>query len=350
MFLGAVVTAVAALLSTLKPRRRGSSSGGRRRKSRGRRIAKFLKKRRNNRSRPQRRRPKRRPSTTTTARPSAAVLPVPLSPSPSPAAPDVVNGEASSSDIERYVSTTLAVTLEPAFSDARGSSNTTDPDSTPLPLSPSSSVYVHASTSSSTEYDEEVDDAGNPSEATSSSKSVDMKCFETISGITGDSGYTDDSDSLIATTTSEGSKEEEQEEDCTGHQEEEQYVSENTTSSNDIDEETKALYSILDDKAITLESIERATTGTEASGTILVRNDYYIKSVGARHTTDDWTTYKDTFAQWLESVEGGKYDRFQFTVELPETGNYKMELTFFYDHLHWDNNFGNNHIVSSRML
>ena len=93
---------------------------------------------------------------------------------------------------------------------------------------------------------------------------------------------------------------------------------------------------------IALEEMKRTQDSREVFGTILVRNDCYEKEVGIRHSSNAWKTFEDTRAQWVETVEGGAFDRFEFSVDLPEESFY-MELAFHYYQM-WDNNNGHNYI------
>ena len=97
---------------------------------------------------------------------------------------------------------------------------------------------------------------------------------------------------------------------------------------------------------IALEDIRTTADGRTVMGLLLVRNDCYKKRVGARHSATGWANYQDTLAKWVESVEDGEFDRFEFRVEVPGGGgNYHMELAFFCNQ-YWDNNEGKNHVVS----
>ena len=89
--------------------------------------------------------------------------------------------------------------------------------------------------------------------------------------------------------------------------------------------------------------------GSAAVGILLVHNDCYHKWVGGCHSTTGWTSYQDTLAKWVESMEEGEFDRFEFHVEVPEQGSFNMELAFFCNQ-YWDNNDGQNHVVSGTML
>ena len=96
------------------------------------------------------------------------------------------------------------------------------------------------------------------------------------------------------------------------------------TAVNDHTDKEEMLYQQAMRCGIALEDIERTKDGTAAVGTILVRNECYAKNVGARYSTDHWASFQDTPAQWVEGVEGGEVDRFEFCVPLPE-GSYLMD-------------------------
>ena len=102
-------------------------------------------------------------------------------------------------------------------------------------------------------------------------------------------------------------------------------------------------------KWVALEAMEMSVDGGAVVGSLVVCNDCYFKWVGVRHSVTDWTSHQDTQAQWVESLEVGELDRFEFRVALPESGSYRMELAFFCNQ-YWDNNEGENHVVSCNML
>ena len=110
-----------------------------------------------------------------------------------------------------------------------------------------------------------------------------------------------------------------------------------------------AVYDVVDRKGVALERIHRAADGCSVVGTVLVRNESFQKCVGARHSITGWETTEDTHAQWVESIEDGMYDRFQFQIDVPAVESYRMELAFYYNE-YWDNNEGRNHVVSCQIL
>ena len=71
---------------------------------------------------------------------------------------------------------------------------------------------------------------------------------------------------------------------------------------------------------VSLEVVERTKDGrfTHWNG-ILVVNECYEKTVAVRHSCDDWDTFEDTPAHWVETIQDGTLDRFQFCVKLLES-------------------------------
>ena len=102
---------------------------------------------------------------------------------------------------------------------------------------------------------------------------------------------------------------------------------------------------------ISLEGIRRVDDGT-LLGTILVRDEGYKKDVAVRHSTDSWTTFVDIPARWLESVEGGEFNRFEFIVSIPR-GDFTMKMAFSCNGRWWDKSDDctvSSHKVFSRQL
>ena len=100
----------------------------------------------------------------------------------------------------------------------------------------------------------------------------------------------------------------------------------------------------LESNGVTLEGVELTEHGSAVIGTILVRNECYEKHVSVRHTANGWQTFQDTSAQWIETVEGGAVDRFQFHLEIPD-GEFSMEFAISFNEK-WDNNEGKNYSLS----
>ena len=95
---------------------------------------------------------------------------------------------------------------------------------------------------------------------------------------------------------------------------------------------------------VSLEVVERTKDGGSLIGTILVVNECYEKTVAVRHSCDDWDTFEDTPAHWVETIQDGTLDRFQFCVKLLER-SYSMELALSFNEK-WDNNNSQNYCVS----
>ena len=96
---------------------------------------------------------------------------------------------------------------------------------------------------------------------------------------------------------------------------------------------------------VSLEGMERSRDETMLVGTVVVRNECYVKDVFVRHSSNAWETFEDTAAEWTESLVGGTLDRFSFRVPLSE-GSYSMELAFSFNEKNWDNNNGQNYSVT----
>ncbi|KAI0657216.1 putative phosphatase regulatory subunit-domain-containing protein, partial [Cubamyces menziesii] len=67
---------------------------------------------------------------------------------------------------------------------------------------------------------------------------------------------------------------------------------------------------------IALEDIVLAPEGTALNGTVRVKNLAFEKWVAVRFTVDEWQTTSEVTARYSESLEGGVYDRFVFTIRL----------------------------------
>ena len=104
----------------------------------------------------------------------------------------------------------------------------------------------------------------------------------------------------------------------------------------------------LQHQGVVLENMELTQDGSAAVGTILVLNECYEKEVAVCHSANEWKTFDDTSAEWLETVEGGAVDRFKFCLELPK-GQFSLELAVSFNQK-WDNNDCNNYCISCTML
>ena len=85
----------------------------------------------------------------------------------------------------------------------------------------------------------------------------------------------------------------------------------------------------------------------EIRGVVSVRNDAPEKRVTVRYTTDDWETYQETTAEWLESIEGHNCDKFGFSITSLRESD-AVYLAVRYDVLeqqYWDNNNNSNYAV-----
>ena len=116
------------------------------------------------------------------------------------------------------------------------------------------------------------------------------------------------------------------------------------SATNDDIDELEELYERAQIRGIVLEGVKCTRDGTAAVGTVLVCNECHEKHVGVRHSSNSWASYHDTAAEWVETIEGGDFDRFKFNVNLPQ-GSYHMELAFFCNQ-YWDNNDEKNHSIS----
>ena len=83
-------------------------------------------------------------------------------------------------------------------------------------------------------------------------------------------------------------------------------------------------------------------------GTVKVRNIAYEKTVTLRITFDDWRTITEIPCEYANNAyDGGVFDTFQFTIDIPFTSNqvqfcvrYQCNANEF-----WDNNDGQNYII-----
>ena len=103
----------------------------------------------------------------------------------------------------------------------------------------------------------------------------------------------------------------------------------------------------LEDKEVELEALVVAKDGSIVTGYVRVRNETYEKRVVVRHTQNEWSTYQDTAAEWMESLKGGKCDRFLFQLNLSK-GSFAVHLAIEAtqnENTAWDNNCGNNYYI-----
>jgi hypothetical protein len=96
-------------------------------------------------------------------------------------------------------------------------------------------------------------------------------------------------------------------------------------------------------------------------GVILVNNLSYAKNVGIRYTTNNWATWMDTAATYVEPFDSGddgeswpgNGEQWTFTTpELPyDNSSASFEFAIYYQRLDtgewfWDNNFSQNYTLS----
>lgn len=118
------------------------------------------------------------------------------------------------------------------------------------------------------------------------------------------------------------------------------------------------------DTPIKFEDIDVAPTTSAADsensiitlvGHCIVLNLAFEKRIVARYTLDNWTTFVDTDATHVESVDDdGQYDRFSFTLPIQDLPadeeeddlDIQLALCYYVDHgEHWDNNDGDNYHI-----
>ena len=107
------------------------------------------------------------------------------------------------------------------------------------------------------------------------------------------------------------------------------------------------------DADVFLESIFLDDDRKNLKGIIRVRNIAFEKWVAVRFTLDWWQTTNETSATYKDSVQGGKYDRFQFSLKLQDMMNKIEEKNLFICLRYmagtqeiWDNNGGSNYHVT----
>ena len=91
-------------------------------------------------------------------------------------------------------------------------------------------------------------------------------------------------------------------------------------------------------------SLEFVTVDSDGiHGHILVQNTCYEKKVSVRYTENEWMTFEDCAAGWMETVNEGAMDRFTFTLP---AGDSVAETSFAISfNGKWDNNKGDNYTV-----
>nr|XP_018904594.1 PREDICTED: protein phosphatase 1 regulatory subunit 3B [Bemisia tabaci] len=94
----------------------------------------------------------------------------------------------------------------------------------------------------------------------------------------------------------------------------------------------------------------------EISGTIKVKNLSFKKDVFVRSTTDNWLTYQDTHATFINNTVNSAvqvlYDTFNFKLALPPVANVvELCVCYQYDSTeHWDNNNGQNYVIKRKIV
>ena len=75
-------------------------------------------------------------------------------------------------------------------------------------------------------------------------------------------------------------------------------------------------------------------------GFVRVSNVAYHKEVTIRYTADEWATFHDVKASYLEAGEGGLTDLFQFELPFqPAGGRVTFAICYRVDGVeYWDNN------------
>lgn len=101
-----------------------------------------------------------------------------------------------------------------------------------------------------------------------------------------------------------------------------------------------------------LESLFLDNDRKNLKGIIRVKNISFSKWVAVRFTLDWWSTTNETSATYKESIQGGQYDRFQFTLKLHDLLHKIEDKTMFIALRYntdgreiWDNNNGQNYEV-----
>lgn len=106
------------------------------------------------------------------------------------------------------------------------------------------------------------------------------------------------------------------------------------------------------DTDLYLESLFLDDDRKNLRGMILCKNYSYNKWVAVRFTFDFWQTTSEVTATYKDSVKGGKYDRFSFTIKLQDLMSRIEEKTMFLATRYttdgreiWDSNGGQNYQV-----
>lgn len=107
------------------------------------------------------------------------------------------------------------------------------------------------------------------------------------------------------------------------------------------------------DKEVYLESMFLDEDRKNLKGVVRVKNIAYDKWVAVRFTYDWWQTTSETSAAYKETIQAGQYDRFQFTLKLPDMMAKIEEKKLFICLRYtaggrdiWDSNDGQNYLVT----
>lgn len=86
------------------------------------------------------------------------------------------------------------------------------------------------------------------------------------------------------------------------------------------------------------------------SGTVRVANIAYHKKVIVRYTINNWLTFEDICASYIQNSNDGPTDRFSFSITVPQyfsTGS-RLQFAIMFSAngtTYWDSNFGHNYSV-----
>ncbi len=135
-----------------------------------------------------------------------------------------------------------------------------------------------------------------------------------------------------------------------------------------------AIYGSKDDKTLTMqvtnmpakpraeadlafEEAKLSEDGTSLNGRVRVRNLAFEKWVAVRFTVDSWQTTSEVTAKYHDSVPGGVFDRFSFTIRLNDMLARIEEKTLYFAIRYnvagreiWDNNDSQNYKVAFAMV
>ncbi|KAI0668387.1 putative phosphatase regulatory subunit-domain-containing protein [Trametes maxima] len=107
------------------------------------------------------------------------------------------------------------------------------------------------------------------------------------------------------------------------------------------------------DADLALEGLVLSEDGTSLNGTARVKNLAFEKWVAVRFTVDSWQTTSEVTARYAESLEGGVFDRFAFSIRLGDMLARIEEKTMFFALRYnvagreiWDNNDTQNYKVT----